>query len=398
MKILQVHGWWEGAVTGGVVTVMRTLIRLLGRENTVDVLVNDWNAVTARSVVEDGTTIHALRMRQPYQSGAPLRGLLAFLIGLPRTIWQLRALVMREAVDVIHCHYAAPYQLYFGLLRRLVGTPYVITLHRGDVMGFEQRAWLQKWAIRVALKNADRVVAVSRWLADQAERTFGKGLAVGVAYNGLDFSELMAPDDRSPGHPVLDALPERFFVVVGNLHPYKGQDLAIRAWAELRDGHPDLHLAIVGEGDLRPEYEKLVRDLGVDDTVHLLGYLPRPVTVEVMRRSRGLIFPSRNEGFGLVLLEAGANAIPTICTRIAPFTELAKDGKETLMVAAEDPSAIAHAVDELEADPDLARRLGRNLRERALSEFSAEAMAQRYLAIYREVVARTTRREGARRR
>ena len=115
-----------------------------------------------------------------------------------------------------------------------------------------------------------------------------------------------------------------------------------------------------------------------------------------MKRATALIFPSRNEGLGLVMLEAGAAGLPVICSRIGPFMEIARDEESALMVEPEDSAALAEAVVRLAGDPALRRRLGDTLRRRVHEQFSADTMASRYEDLYRAALGGSTAGEARR--
>ena len=99
-----------------------------------------------------------------------------------------------------------------------------------------------------------------------------------------------------------------------------------------------------------------------------------------------MVFPSRNEGFGLALIEAGAMKLSAICSDIPPLREIVGDEERALLVPLEDSDAFAGAVVRLAEDPALRKRLGEALYERVATEFTAERMAQQYLDIYHEVL------------
>jgi glycosyltransferase involved in cell wall biosynthesis len=115
--------------------------------------------------------------------------------------------------------------------------------------------------------------------------------------------------------PLLPFLGEDpYWVAVGRLHPQKGFELLIRAFARFSRRYPDsrVHLLLLGEGPQRPRLEILIRQLGLQGKVHLLGHVPNPYPY--MRRARGLLLASRYEGLPTVVLEALVLGVPVLAT------------------------------------------------------------------------------------
>ncbi len=387
LRILMVTAWPPTDEAGGVSTVVRTLSRELSGAHGVQVLVNDWDATSLRTDRVGGLVTHALRLRSPYDAKRPVAGFLGWLRDFPRILWQLRRLLRAQAIDVVHLHFAASYQFYFRLVRALGGPPYVVTLHRGDTVDFGVLPMADRSLIRWMLRGAGGVVAVSDWLAERAGRTFPETRDIACIHNGLNLSSFDTHRNNGAKGNLPVELPATFFVNVANVTYYKGQDVAIRAWAQLQQRFPDLHLLIVGER--REHWEacaELIRTLDLEDRVHMLGALPRKDVFTVLGRATGMVFPSRNEGFGLVVLEAGAMKLPVVCSDIPPLTEIVEGEESALLVPPENPDAIAEAVARLTDDAGLRERLGQALHERVAEEFTVEKMASHYVAVYREVL------------
>ena len=387
LNILMVTAWPPTDEAGGVSTVIRVLSEALAGSHVVHVLINDWDAVKLTTERSNNQSTHRLRLRSPYDAKHPIGGFLGWLRDFSGTLAQLQRLHRSQAIDVIHLHFASSYQFYFRILRMLGGPQYIVTLHGSDTVNFHSQSKIDRWLTRWTLVGAGRVIAVSRWLAELATGTFPDCRDIACVQNGLDLAKLDAnvPHGTEGGLPI--ALPARFFVNVANVTYYKGQDIAIRAWSQVRQRCPDLHLVIVGE---RREHwdacEKLIRALDLEDRVHVVGALPRRDVFTVMGQALAMTFPSRSEGFPLAPLEAGAIKLPAICSDIAPLREIFGQEESALLVPPENPDALAEAVVRLAEDPALRKRLGEALHERVATEFTAERMAQHYLQIYRKVL------------
>jgi glycosyltransferase involved in cell wall biosynthesis len=164
------------------------------------------------------------------------------------------------------------------------------------------------------------------------------------------------------------------------LERQKGVDLAVRAFAALRERHLDLELVVLGEGAERSALAALARELGVH--VHLLGRIAD--VAAWLRRATMLVHPVRWEGFGLAVLEAMFAGLPVVASRVSSLPELVVDGETGILVAPDDADALAAGIDRVLERP---ARLGAAGRQRAVAQFSTARMADATFALYQEVLA-----------
>ena len=390
LNVLTVTGFELEDQASGVNTMIRTLTESLSSTCRSVQLQNDWSARRLTRRNGNGIDHYALRLRSPFVAGKKIRGFLGWCVSFPVMMMDLRRLVVSEAIDIIHLHYGAPYQYCFRLMRILWGTPYILTLHRGDIMSYPAFEDFDKALMRYAINGASRVVPVSQWLADQTISTLGETPPhLQVIHNGLDIGELDALDDPDLEAHLGFKLPKRFFLMVSNVAQYKAQDVAIRAWARVRKQWPDVLLLIAGDKrELWDECVRLIAELDCADTVKLLGAQPRATAVGLMRKAAAIVLPSRSEGLPYALLEAGALGKPILCSDIGPFTEVVTDGTTGFVTRVEDDEGLANASMRLLSDPDVGSRLGNNLARKIRLEFSSEHMAEEYLEIYAELLGR----------
>jgi glycosyltransferase involved in cell wall biosynthesis len=383
LNILTVTGFVLDDQASGVNTMIHTLGQSLASICRSIPLENDWNSRRLQRR-ENGDSVHyTLRLRSPYAAGKILRGFVGWSLSFLGMMMDIRRLIRDEEIDVIHLHYGAPYQYCFRLVRMLWGIPYIITLHRGDIMSFPALAAIDKSLVRFAFKGASKVISVSQWLANQAAAALDEMPNLEVIHNGLDIEALETINDPDLESRLGFTLPEHFFLMVSNVAQYKAQDVAIRAWARVRQQWPDVPLLIVGDKrELWDECVRLIDALDCEKTIKLLGAQPRATAISLMRRATAVIIPSRSEGLPYALLEAGALGKSIVCSDIGPFTEVVVDGKTALVTPVEDDNAIANSSLRLLNDKQLRHTLGENLSKRIRSEFSAEQMAKKYLSIY----------------
>jgi glycosyltransferase involved in cell wall biosynthesis len=388
LKILLVTTWPLANEAGGVSTMVRSLAAGLSRRYDVQVLVPDWKARTLCSSVEAGFVTHRLCLRVPCHAETPVKNLAGWIRDFPLAFRQLLNLLRSQRFDIVHLHFGSAYHYFFRLAHALAGPPYVVTLHRGETVNFPFLSRCERALMLWSLRGAARIVAVSEWLRRLAKETFPRIGEIDCIYNGYDLFCAAGQQSMVLREDLKVRLPEVFFLMVANVTYYKGQDIAIRAWAEVKRRFPYVHLIIVGE---RREFwdfcTHLVRELGCEDVVHMLGALPHAQVLALMERALGLIMPSRNEGFGLVILEAGLKHLPIVCSRIGPFLEIVEDGSTAIVVPPEDPLALSIGVARLIQDADLRQQLGSALESRVRTNFSVQRMADQYEWLYRQVCA-----------
>ncbi|HQU87686.1 MAG TPA: glycosyltransferase [Denitromonas sp.] len=144
---------------------------------------------------------------------------------------------------------------------------------------------------------------------------------------------------------------------------------------------------LVGDGPLRPELEAEVATAGLSDVVCLAG--ARDDVPAIMAALDCFVLPSQAEGISNTLLEAMACGLPVIATRVGGNCELVVDGETGWLVPPEDPRALADAMSNMANDPVRRQQMSHAARARAVTQFSLEAMVDRYLALYDQTLART---------
>jgi glycosyltransferase involved in cell wall biosynthesis len=213
-------------------------------------------------------------------------------------------------------------------------------------------------------------IAISRGLADYLADTEGfDRAAFRVVHYGIEPGPEPPPPPREPR-----------LVFVGRLIPIKGLDVLMRAFAQARDVVPELTLEVAGAGPLEAELHATA-----PDGVTFLGRVS-PVA-PLYERNAIVVVPSRGEGFGMVALEAAERGRAAIVSDAGGLPEIVADGETGVVVPRNDADALARAIVELAHDPDRVAALGAAARQRAVSEFSAEATADRLLEIYRSTAA-----------
>jgi len=223
------------------------------------------------------------------------------------------------------------------------------------------------------LPLATAVVAVSDEERSHGERVLGpRADRIRVNPNGVDVSRF------SPEGQVASRSDDPLVVCVGRLCSARGPDVAVAALTLMRT--PRVQLRLVGRGEDWIAIEDQVRRLGLTDRVEMVGFRPDPAPE--LRAADVVVVPSRYDGMALVLLEAMACGAAIVATRVPGSSVLEGAGQ---LVPVEDPRSLARAVDDLLADPERRRRLGRAARSRVAERYSLGSSLEGILELWRSI-------------
>jgi glycosyltransferase involved in cell wall biosynthesis len=298
---------------------------------------------------------------------------------LPLFALDLRSFLRRAGLDLLHSH-------LFGAITGsaagafLAGVPHVGTLH--DVHVVQERPSRMR-LLELAAVLGTRLVAVS----EDAERYYRKQghfpkRRLTSIPNGVDL-QAYAPRSGAALREALGiAADTRVVSTAGRLVEVKRLDLLIRAFATAPAAE-SATLVIAGDGPLRGDLEALVRQLGLEARVLLLGL--RDDVADILAMSDLFCLSSDSEGMSRTLLEAMAIGLPAVVTDVGGNRELVADTVSGSLVPPGDPAAFAAALDRLLASAPLREQMGRAARERA-DGFSLDRMTQRYLLLYEELL------------
>ena len=304
----------------------------------------------------------------------PLFGL-SFVAGVARALRRLR-----PEYDLIHTHQGLWEAIATGLARPILGgAPTLIQPASSGYFGEAEELARTKGfpLLRRAILRNTAFAAISRDIESQ-------WLALGVPpgkmtrmASGVDARHFRA----GPVDPAFEAtLPPRPRVVfTGRLHPQKNLARLLEAWR----GVDRASLVLVGDGEDRGALEASARGLGLADRVHFAGRVEDPA--RHLRAADVFALPSVAEGMSNSLLEAMATGLPCLASDIGGNTDLLGRDDAGLLLP-DKPAAWSEAINRVVADRDLAARLGTAARRRVETEFSIEAVVDRYERLYRALL------------
>ena len=288
-----------------------------------------------------------------------------------------RRLVRQYNIRLLHSNSAAPTQWLLPVARS-VGLPLLSHL---------LAPYVERERFTLGLHQATLVVGVTSGCIEGLLKDGLPASRTMTIHCGVDLTAWRGWDQRGL-RASLGIGPEEIVITqVGSLIHRKGHDVLLRAFSEVRSQRPQCRLLIVGDGPDRPAIEALSRELDLGASVHFLGFVDPPPGVIFRDATDIAVSPSRAEGFGLTVIEAGAAGRAVVATSTTGMTEIIADEESGLIVPIEDPRRLAQALLQLVDDPALRQRLGDALNQVVQERFVISRYVANFESAYERLLA-----------
>jgi mannosyltransferase len=269
-------------------------------------------------------------------------------------------------------------EMIAGVLLRLLGWPMKLVFTSAAQ---RHHTWITRWLIR----RMDAIIATSDISASYLKRCST------VIPHGVDTDVYAPPPDRAAAFAE-SGLPGAFAIgCFGRVRAQKGSDVFVDAMCQLLPRYPDFTAVLVGA--ITPEQTAFAGDLksriaaaGLASRIVMTGELDIEDVQRWYRRLTIYAFTSRNEGFGLTLIEAMAAGAALVAARAGAAELVVEDGVSGVLVPPGDADALAAALEPLMRNPAAAAAMGARGRERVVATFSLDAEAARIAAVYRKLL------------
>lgn len=301
---------------------------------------------------------------------------------LPRIGWQMLTgstrpylrLMSQRRPSLIHAHFGIEGVSALGLAGRL-GIPLVTTFHGFDAtlkapIMLGSPAWFRYPLLRRKLaREGNLFLCASAFIRQRLLATGFPESRTHTHYIGVD-CRLIRLRETFEERPLI--------LHVARLVEVKGTLYLLKAFARVVRKHPDVRLLIIGDGPLRQRLQALAGSLGVVDRVEFLGALPHAEVLAWMRKAAMLALPGirtatgREEGLGIVLLEAAATGVPIVGSRVGGIPECILDGRTGFLVPQRDEAALAQRLSELLDNPVGRQQMGAAGRALVESRFNID--------------------------
>ena len=269
-------------------------------------------------------------------------------------------------------------EMIVGLLLRSLGWPLKLVFTSAAQ---RHHTWITRWLIR----RMDAIIATSDISASFLKRP------ATVIPHGVDTDVYAPPPDRAAAFAA-SGLPGRYAIgCFGRVRAQKGSDVFVDAMCRLLPRYPDFTAVMVGA--ITPEQSGFANDLkqrieaaGLQSRVVITGELEIEEVQRWYRRLTIYAFTSRNEGFGLTLIEAMSVGTALVASRAGAAELVVEDGATGVLTPPGDADALVAALEPLMRDPASATAMGARARARVLEKFSLDAEANAIASVYRTLV------------
>jgi len=237
------------------------------------------------------------------------------------------------SADWVHAHGLYVYPNYVcGKECRRQSKPFAYHIHGFFDPWILNRSKWKKRLVRVLFENRNlRSASFLRALTTKEEaqiRAVGLKNPIAVIPNGISLESADETTTNELPLPYSVRKRPRRVLFLSRLHPKKGLDILIKAWAQISKQSPDWELSIVGpdEGGYQAVLEALIRNLGLDGTCTILPPVSGGIKHQIYQSAELFVLPSYSEGFPMAVLEAASHRLPVVLTTECNFPELEAHG------------------------------------------------------------------------
>jgi D-inositol-3-phosphate glycosyltransferase len=308
-----------------------------------------------------------------------------------RHLLRYRQFLLDVRPDLVHVQHPLERCLYTRMVLRLEHwrIPLVVTAH--SLFGEHEPDTIHS-LMAPNLKAADRVIAVSPHVADQAVSLGVAPARVRAIRSGVDI-ERYQPRNRHAARRSLGISEEQPVVLfVGNLEPRKQVDVLLQAFATIRQWLPDSRLVVIGSGtsagalDQTPRLRSMVSSLGLEDAVRFLGRVDDRTLLAYYATADVFALPSSSEAQGIAALEAMACGLTVIASAVGGLSGTIDDGRTGFLVPSGDVTLLAERLDKALTSPTLRTTIGAAAREAVVQNFSWPRTVAATIDVYRDLV------------
>jgi colanic acid/amylovoran biosynthesis glycosyltransferase len=290
----------------------------------------------------------------------------------------------RGRFDIVHCQFGTYGDLALDLMDIGALSGRLVVSFRGYDATKAMRA--NPRAYERLFRRADLLLPVSDAIAKRLIEAGCDPIRIRVHHSGIELAKF------SPVHPSRAPDQPTRIASVARLTEKKGIEYAVRAVGRMVASGRAVEYAVVGEGPLRTSLEGLIRDLGLERHVRLLGWRSHDEVIELLMRSHILLAPSvtaadgDEEGIPNAAKEAMALGLPVVSTRHGGNAELVEEGASGYLVPERDDDALAQRLTHLADHPEVWASFGRVGRERIKDAFDIHKLNDDLVHLYRQAL------------
>ena len=376
---------------GGAQEVVRTLAKYLAEDGHQPVVCTLKDGPLRQDIEQMGIPVEVVPGKRHSIVALPY-----FLADMARLRRSLADLIEKHQVDVVQTHLLRSLDflvltLKWGTRLRLVFWTihnYNFTLRSEHLPRF---SWLlgpkrvaHRLLYRLMARWVDGFIGVSEAIRPSLLTEIGDiEDKITIISNGVDIARYQRSVDSVRIRQALGfAEDARLMAMVGTFKRQKGHAFLIEATSQIIERFPDLHILLIGDGELRGEMEVQVQARNLDNNIHFLG--SRSDIPDLLAVSDFFVLPSLWEGLPMALLEAMASALPIIATKVSGSQQVMVSQETGLLIDPGDADQLAEAMATMLTQPEEAKAMGQAAFEQVDSFYSARKQARDHVVLYQQ--------------
>jgi glycosyltransferase involved in cell wall biosynthesis len=363
----------------------------------------------AKSLIENGHNVWVITNKiknETYQESDRLRIItvkpeLEYRGGLPPSFAdniryvlnaynQGKSLTKKQNIDLIHSNNFSP-ALAGSLISYFTNTPHITTIH--DIFSIYGKDFWKKWSSQsnTSYTNARLVPLFEKLMmrfrydcihtvSDATKndiKKLGTKKPIHVIPNCLQQEESIQTEQKT-----------QQFVYLGRLVFYKNLEVILRAFAIVAKKYPDTKLVIAGDGPHKESLQKIVKKLEIVNNIEFAGYVTPQQKSKLLAESNALLFPSKIEGFGLVMLEAFQQNRPVLVSDIPPMSDIVENEKTGIVIDSEDEEKWADQIISLINNPQKSDQMGKDGNLVLKEKYNQKLFYEKIIKMYDDVLTR----------
>lgn len=237
---------------------------------------------------------------------------------------------------------------------------------------------------KTVLINADRVIAVSHFLADIAKKIDVLPERIRIIYNSVDFLETGENVEKTRQIRQSYGGDKKLIITACRLTPWKGVAKIIEVLPQLKEAVGDVNFLVLGDGPEMENLKKMAVGRGLGEAVHFLGKINHDEILDYFRAADLFILNSNYEGLSHTLLEAMKAGAPIVTTKVGGNPEVIENEKDGLLIGYNNEAELLEAATRILTDSKLAERLVENASQK-LKDFNWETVVAKTTMVINEI-------------
>jgi len=368
-------------IWGGAESQLQQLIPyLVSRGCTVEIVTRRWHLGMDRQEDIDGVSVSRLGI-----PGSSNWATLIFILSL--LVFFIRN---RTNVDIYHSHGAVNMGVFCRVAKILTGKKNVTKIATAGRISKLSTKLYGRFLLAL-FKRSDAIICMTEEIQKELSDINTPAAAIRRITNGVNGNRFVPVSSKQrilwrQHWGIKDS--DKLILFSSRLVPRKGLDILLNGWPVIQENYPNIWLLIIGSGtDQSDSTEKQMREKVNREKLINVQFLGETNKLEQYLGVADLfVFPSKQEGFPNALLEAMAAGLPVVASRIGGVIDIIEENKTGILFESGNSNDLALQISSCLARPETLKKMGKQARDYVLTQYSFEAIATQYVAVYRDLL------------